>query len=436
MDPLTSFWMPIGLWTLAVLLARPLIAALRPHPSVRVSLHSALLYALPIGLMIPFVMPDTPRLIAGTVVEQWLIVVTAEGATADGASAGTRWGMAAVWPVLTWIAGMLSLAGLLRLGMSFRALRRHRRGALTPAGEASQGECDAVAGELGMAGRPRLMTAAAGTIPHAFGFRKPVVVVPSDLMGDLPALRLVLAHELAHIRRGDTRWGVIEQITLALLWFHPMAHRLVRDLQRGREMACDAEVLTARPAEARPYASLLMRFADRDCRPEPTLAISMASHPNLLIERIRTMNSHRQPARFASIGAVLVFALLTTGLGMGRLSLPQPPPPPPPVQPEPEVFVVVERMPEPVGGMRAIYEAIRYPQAAKDAGVEGRVVVQFIVDEQGKVIDPKIIRGIGGGCDEAALAAVQSVTFTPGMQRGRAVKVQMNLPIVFRLGTE
>lgn len=90
MDTLTSFWMPIGLWTLAVLLARPVISALRPHPSVRVSLYSALLYALPIGLMIPFVMPDTPRLIAGTMVEYWLSAVTAEGAMADGASAGGR----------------------------------------------------------------------------------------------------------------------------------------------------------------------------------------------------------------------------------------------------------------------------------------------------------------------------------------------------------
>jgi len=434
MDLLTSFWLPVGIWTLAVLAIRPLIGAVRSHPEIRVSLHSALLYSLPFGLLIPAFVPDAPSLMSGTAIEQWLIVVTADGAMAGGASAGTSWGMYDVWPVLTWAAGMFSVVGLIRLGMSAVALRRHRREGLTPAGEASQAVCDAVAEELGMAGRPRLMVAESGTIPHAIGFFKALVAVPEDLQDDIPAMRLVLLHELAHIRRGDTRWGLIEQITLALLWFHPLAHRLVRDLQRGREMACDAEVLTARPADARPYASILMRFADMDCRPELTLAIAMASHPKLLIERIQTMKSHRHPARFASIGAILVFALMSTGIALGRTSASQPPPPPPPVQPEPEVFIVVEKMPEPVGGMKAIFEAIRYPKEARDAGVEGRVVVQFTVDEQGNVTEPKVIRGIGSGCDEAAVAAITSVKFTPGMQRGRAVKVQFQLPIVFRLG--
>lgn len=116
----------------------------------------------------------------------------------------------------------------------------------------------------------------------------------------------------------------------------------------------------------------------------------------------------------------------------GPLDLP-PPPPPSDEEEEPEIFVVVERMPEPRGGMQAIYDRVRYPEIARKAGIEGRVVVQFIVDEQGNVVNPIVIRGIGGGCDEAAIAAVQGVRFTPGMQRGRPVKVQFQLPIVFRL---
>jgi periplasmic protein TonB len=116
----------------------------------------------------------------------------------------------------------------------------------------------------------------------------------------------------------------------------------------------------------------------------------------------------------------------------GPLDLP-PPPPPSDDEEEPEIFVVVERMPEPRGGMQAIYDRVRYPEIARKAGIEGRVVVQFIVDEQGNVVNPTVIRGIGGGCDEAAIAAVQGVRFTPGMQRGRPVKVQFQLPIVFRL---
>ena len=98
-----------------------------------------------------------------------------------------------------------------------------------------------------------------------------------------------------------------------------------------------------------------------------------------------------------------------------------------------ETFIVVEKMPEPVGGMKSIYDKVVYPAEARKAGIEGRVVVQFVVDENGQVVDPQIIRGIGGGCDEAALAAVKGIEFTPGYQKGVQVRVQFQLPIVFRL---
>jgi periplasmic protein TonB len=113
------------------------------------------------------------------------------------------------------------------------------------------------------------------------------------------------------------------------------------------------------------------------------------------------------------------------------------PPPPPPAddeeEEEPEVFTIVEDMPELIGGMQAIYQHLRYPEIARKAGIEGRVVVQFIIDEQGNVVDPVVVRGIGGGCDEAAIEAVKQVQFTPGRQRGRAVRVRYSLPITFRL---
>jgi protein TonB len=110
------------------------------------------------------------------------------------------------------------------------------------------------------------------------------------------------------------------------------------------------------------------------------------------------------------------------------------PPPPPPVEDdEPEIFVVVEQQPEVVGGMKSIYKNLKYPDIARKAGIEGRVILQFIVDEKGNVIDPQVVRGIGGGCDEQAIEAVKKVTFKPGMQRGRPVKVRFSLPIVFKL---
>ncbi len=116
----------------------------------------------------------------------------------------------------------------------------------------------------------------------------------------------------------------------------------------------------------------------------------------------------------------------------GALSMP-PPPPPAEDDPEEDFFVVVEDMPELIGGLGELQRQIRYPEMARRAGIEGRVFIQFIVNERGQVEDPRVIRGIGGGADEEALRVVSQAQFRPGMQRGRPVRVQYSLPIYFRL---
>lgn len=100
---------------------------------------------------------------------------------------------------------------------------------------------------------------------------------------------------------------------------------------------------------------------------------------------------------------------------------------------ESEYFVAVEQMPSPIGGIKGIQEKIVYPESAKRAGIEGRVYVKAFIDETGKVVSAEIIKGIGGGCDEAAIDAVMKTKFNPGKQRGKPVKVQVTVPIVFRL---
>ncbi|MFU8862046.1 MAG: TonB family protein [Cyclonatronaceae bacterium] len=98
-----------------------------------------------------------------------------------------------------------------------------------------------------------------------------------------------------------------------------------------------------------------------------------------------------------------------------------------------DVFVVTEQMPEIIGGIESIMQSIRYPEMARRAGIEGRVIVQFIVDEEGNAIYPQVVRGIGGGADEEALRVISQAKFRPGYQRGRPVKVQFSIPVVFRL---
>ena len=112
------------------------------------------------------------------------------------------------------------------------------------------------------------------------------------------------------------------------------------------------------------------------------------------------------------------------------------PPPPPKFEEEDEemeIFVIVEQMPELIGGLPEIQKRIVYPELARKAGIEGRVVIQFVIDEQGNVTNPVVVRGIGGGCDEEALKAVQTAKFVPGKQRGKPVKVRYSLPISFKL---
>lgn len=113
--------------------------------------------------------------------------------------------------------------------------------------------------------------------------------------------------------------------------------------------------------------------------------------------------------------------------------------PPPPQQAaeeeddEEDFFVVVEQMPELIGGLASLQSKIRYPEMARRARIEGRVIVQFIVTESGEVENPHVVRGIGGGADEEAIRVVSQAKFTPGLQRGRPVRVQYSMPIVFTL---
>lgn len=96
-------------------------------------------------------------------------------------------------------------------------------------------------------------------------------------------------------------------------------------------------------------------------------------------------------------------------------------------------YVAVDMMPEPSGGIEAIQKKIVYPNEARSDMVEGKVIVKAFIDEAGSVRRVEIIKGIGSGCDEAAIAAVKSTRFRPGKMNGKVVKVQMTISIVFKL---
>ncbi len=105
---------------------------------------------------------------------------------------------------------------------------------------------------------------------------------------------------------------------------------------------------------------------------------------------------------------------------------------------EEQIFTVVENDPEFPGGMDALYkylgQNIKYPQLARDNGITGKVYVTFVVEKDGSIANPKVLRDIGGGCGQEAIRVVKSMPkWTPGKQRGKAVRVQFNLPVNFSL---
>jgi len=94
---------------------------------------------------------------------------------------------------------------------------------------------------------------------------------------------------------------------------------------------------------------------------------------------------------------------------------------------------VAETPPAAVGGETAIYKNVDYPEMAKKARVEGKVYVLVLINEKGDVDDAKLIKGIGMGCDDAALSAIKKAKFTPGKTGGSPVKAKLTMAINFKL---
>ena len=108
---------------------------------------------------------------------------------------------------------------------------------------------------------------------------------------------------------------------------------------------------------------------------------------------------------------------------------------------EDTVYQIVEQMPQYTGGeeamMKYVSENIKYPQAAKDKNIAGRVFVSFVVEKDGSVNEVKVMRGIGGGCDEEAVRVIKGMPkWKPGIQKGKPVRVSYQIPINFKLADD
>jgi beta-lactamase regulating signal transducer with metallopeptidase domain len=158
---------------------------------------------------------------------------------------------------------------LLNLARSYGLIRRLRRASSPPRNDSLQALLDDVGRSLGVRRLPRVVVSRRVLTPMAVGLRRPVVVLPERLLGEVGAeeMRDVLVHEVAHIRRGDPLVVLLQELARALYWPIVTVHGLIRELGQAREELCDNHVLRGRDALS--YGETLLHLAELSWEARP-----------------------------------------------------------------------------------------------------------------------------------------------------------------------
>jgi TonB family protein len=281
----------------------------------------------------------------------------------------------------------------------------------------------------------------------------------------------ILRHEEVHIRQWHSLDVLLFELAGIVLWWHPLVYAYRTSVRQVHEYLADAAVL--RTADSRQYGRLLLGPL------QTGVQIAMANHfirsqlKNRIIMMTRQHSSAQALGRYLlalPLAAFLVFSCNLEPTGeTTREALPEGAGEiagqlrdtiitfdPSTYEQTTEVvtsdiYMVVEEMPRFPGCedepaverntcaqqkmMTFLFGELRYPEKARDEKVEGTVVVQFVVDKAGNILNPKIVKGLGAGCDEEVLRVVSLMPqWVPGRQEGKPAAVQFNLPVKFKLG--
>ena len=93
----------------------------------------------------------------------------------------------------------------------------------------------------------------------------------------------------------------------------------------------------------------------------------------------------------------------------------------------------LDKYPEPIGGIEAMIKNVVYPISAKEAGIQGKVLVKTIIDEKGNVVETEVVESVNADCDKAAVDAIKKTKFTPGIKDNKPVKAEVTIPVMFKL---
>ena len=320
---LVALWLPVLAWAALVVAAEASLRLGRASARLGLGVRGALLAVLPGLLVVSPVLarwvpslrpaPAGPVLPPGPVVEAPALPVSALSLPAPPSAPVSPFDLAL--GLATLAAAVAAVLGLGVLIGGLVWLRRYRR-SLAAAAPPVQVQARTLADQLGVRRPLAVAVAEPGSAPFTVGWRKPLVAVPADLSGD--ALRLALAHELAHVREAHYGWNVAERAVRALFVWHPMVHVLGRGLALDRERTADAAVVRLWPDRAQIYGQLLLAIA---ARPSPALALGASS--STLIHRLAAMTRPRPDRRRrARLTAALVLAV---PLLLAASVLPDPP---------------------------------------------------------------------------------------------------------------
>ncbi len=257
----------------------------------------------------------------------------------------------------------------------------------------------------------------------------------------------VIMHERGHAKYLHTIDLIIVELLRVIFWFHPAVWYLRRELKHQHEYQADGHVLHQDHVDKVSYQKLLLQVNMSGFHFSLTTPFN---YPPLK-KRIMMMNKKMKKSPVKVFTGVLmlvsllalVFALQSCEFGKdeAETTFEKVDEIKEKSYEEDQIFTVVEELPEFPGGTSAMMDFLqtnlRYPEAAKDAGIQGTVFVSFVVESDGSISNIKVLRGIGGGCDEEAVRVVGMMPkWEPGRQRGEAVRVQFNMPVRFVLNQD
>ncbi len=284
---------------------------------------------------------------------------------------------------------------------------------------------------------------------------------------DTPQINEIIRHEQVHINSRHSYDIILLQLFQTVFWFNPFIPLIEKSLREIHEFEADKAVIHS---GTDPVAYTRILFG----QDKAAQAIILGNNFNYSLIKRRLTMFYKKSTRIARLKAAVVLPLAvctvmfytaacnqsankTTETNVAPVAPVQPaqvvqpdgsvPPPPPPPPPPPlsertnsndPVFTLVKPMPKYTGGEQArnkyLMENIKYPESALKQGIQGTVYVSFIVEKDGSVSNVKILRGIGGGCNEEALRVVKEMPrWTPGLYKGKPARVLFNMPIYFKL---